>query len=240
MATAIPSIGRSLHDVSGAPWIATAYLLTSAVSTDLLHQRADRSGGADRHGCAPPPAQAVRVRARGHPRRPAGDHVHRRRDALRQLGRRPAALVLAGDPGPHRRRGRRVVRAGRTARGAEGGRLPAPRRGDRRAELLQVRRRSVRRGPVRHDLHPRPGPRRRCPRLPERLPLDRPVHGARLRPRARHAGEAAVRHLDHRRDDGSVYTYILELDGLGTLVELRLDPVQAGKQRLFDGITIAD
>jgi MFS family permease len=44
VATAIPSIGRSLHDLAGAPWIATAYLLTSAVTTLVLGQRGDRYG----------------------------------------------------------------------------------------------------------------------------------------------------------------------------------------------------
>jgi catechol 2,3-dioxygenase-like lactoylglutathione lyase family enzyme len=46
-------------------------------------------------------------------------------------------------------------------------------------------------------------------------------------------------HLDHRGPEGGVYAYILEFDGLGTLVELRLDPDQAEKQRLFDSVTIA-
>jgi EmrB/QacA subfamily drug resistance transporter len=44
VATAIPSIGRSLHDLAGAPWIATAYLLTSAVSTLVLGKLGDIYG----------------------------------------------------------------------------------------------------------------------------------------------------------------------------------------------------
>ncbi len=44
VATAIPSIGRSLRDLAGAPWIATAYLLTSAVSTLVLGKLGDMHG----------------------------------------------------------------------------------------------------------------------------------------------------------------------------------------------------
>ncbi len=44
VATAIPSIGRSLHDLAGAPWIATAYLLTSAVTTLVLGKLGDLYG----------------------------------------------------------------------------------------------------------------------------------------------------------------------------------------------------
>jgi EmrB/QacA subfamily drug resistance transporter len=44
VATAIPSIGRSLHDLAGAPWIATAYLLTSAVTTLVLGKLGDMHG----------------------------------------------------------------------------------------------------------------------------------------------------------------------------------------------------
>src|ERR1700761_8504050 len=36
VATALPGIGRALHDLASAPWIATAYLLTSAVTTLVL------------------------------------------------------------------------------------------------------------------------------------------------------------------------------------------------------------
>ncbi|HUC26021.1 MAG TPA: MFS transporter [Streptosporangiaceae bacterium] len=44
VATAIPTIGRSLHDVAGAPWIATTYLLTSAVTTLVLGKLGDMYG----------------------------------------------------------------------------------------------------------------------------------------------------------------------------------------------------
>jgi EmrB/QacA subfamily drug resistance transporter len=44
VATAIPSIGRSLHDLAGAPWVATAYLLTSAVTTLVLGKLGDMHG----------------------------------------------------------------------------------------------------------------------------------------------------------------------------------------------------
>jgi EmrB/QacA subfamily drug resistance transporter len=44
VATAIPGIGRSLHNITSAPWIATAYLLTSAVSTLILGKAGDTHG----------------------------------------------------------------------------------------------------------------------------------------------------------------------------------------------------
>ena len=44
VATAIPSIGRSLHYVSGSAWIATAYLLTSAVTTLIFGKLGDMYG----------------------------------------------------------------------------------------------------------------------------------------------------------------------------------------------------
>ena len=44
VATALPGIGRALHDLAGAPWIATAYLLTSAVSTLILGKLGDSHG----------------------------------------------------------------------------------------------------------------------------------------------------------------------------------------------------
>src|SRR6201992_1080808 len=44
VATAIPGIGRALHDLTSAPWIATAYLLTSAVSTLVLGKLGDMYG----------------------------------------------------------------------------------------------------------------------------------------------------------------------------------------------------
>ncbi|MET9250332.1 MDR family MFS transporter [Nonomuraea sp. NPDC003709] len=44
VATALPSIGRDLNDLSGAPWIATSYLLTTAVSTLILGKLGDMYG----------------------------------------------------------------------------------------------------------------------------------------------------------------------------------------------------
>jgi EmrB/QacA subfamily drug resistance transporter len=44
VSTAIAAIGRSLHDAAGAPWIATAYLLTSAVTTLVLGKLGDIYG----------------------------------------------------------------------------------------------------------------------------------------------------------------------------------------------------
>jgi EmrB/QacA subfamily drug resistance transporter len=44
VSTAIAAIGRSLHDTAGAPWIATAYLLTSAVTTLVLGKLGDIYG----------------------------------------------------------------------------------------------------------------------------------------------------------------------------------------------------
>src|SRR6201996_3449297 len=44
VATAIPGIGRELHDLTNAPWIATAYLLSSAVSTLILGKLGDMYG----------------------------------------------------------------------------------------------------------------------------------------------------------------------------------------------------
>ncbi len=44
VATALPGIGRALHDLASAPWIATAYLLTSAVSTLILGKLGDSCG----------------------------------------------------------------------------------------------------------------------------------------------------------------------------------------------------
>src|ERR1700761_2418407 len=44
VSTAIPAIGRSLHDAAGDSWIATAYLLTSAVTTLVLGKLGDIYG----------------------------------------------------------------------------------------------------------------------------------------------------------------------------------------------------
>jgi EmrB/QacA subfamily drug resistance transporter len=44
VATALPTIGRDLHDLTGAPWVATAYLLTSAITTLLFGKLGDMYG----------------------------------------------------------------------------------------------------------------------------------------------------------------------------------------------------
>lgn len=52
-------------------------------------------------------------------------------------------------------------------------------------------------------------------------------------------GARRVAAWDHLHQDGTRYAVILEVPGLGTNLELRLDPAQAGAQRGFDPITIA-
>lgn len=44
VATALPSIGKDLHDASGASWVVTAYLLTSAVTTLIFGKLGDMYG----------------------------------------------------------------------------------------------------------------------------------------------------------------------------------------------------
>jgi EmrB/QacA subfamily drug resistance transporter len=44
VATAIPGIGRALHNLTSAPWIVTSYLLTSAVATLILGKCGDIYG----------------------------------------------------------------------------------------------------------------------------------------------------------------------------------------------------
>ena len=53
-------------------------------------------------------------------------------------------------------------------------------------------------------------------------------------------GARRIPAADHRREsDGALYAYILEVPGLGTLLELRLNPARAAAHALFDPITIA-
>ena len=52
-------------------------------------------------------------------------------------------------------------------------------------------------------------------------------------------GGRRVAEWDHVHKDGTRYAMILEVPGLGTKLELRLDPAQAGAQRGFDPVTIA-
>ena len=44
---------------------------------------------------------------------------------------------------------------------------------------------------------------------------------------------------DHKHPDGSIYAHILEIPGLGTYLELRLNAEHAEKHRLFNVLTIA-
>lgn len=44
VATALPTIGRELHDVSNASWVVTAYLLTSAITTLIFGKLGDMYG----------------------------------------------------------------------------------------------------------------------------------------------------------------------------------------------------
>ncbi|MCU1528094.1 MAG: lactoylglutathione lyase-like lyase [Frondihabitans sp.] len=56
----------------------------------------------------------------------------------------------------------------------------------------------------------------------------------------RSLGARRIPEADHRRqEDGSLYAVILEIPGLGTLLELRRDPHRADLHRGFDPVTIA-
>src|SRR5215213_9506642 len=44
VATALPTIGRALHDVDDLPWVVTAYLLTSTTVTPLYGKLSDIHG----------------------------------------------------------------------------------------------------------------------------------------------------------------------------------------------------
>jgi catechol 2,3-dioxygenase-like lactoylglutathione lyase family enzyme len=53
-------------------------------------------------------------------------------------------------------------------------------------------------------------------------------------------GARRLPEADHRKEaDGALYAYILEVPGLAALLELRLDPEQAERQRCFDPFTLA-
>ncbi len=52
-------------------------------------------------------------------------------------------------------------------------------------------------------------------------------------------GAKRIPALDHKKDDGSLYAHICDVPGLGTKLELRLNPKHAEAQRKFDPITIA-
>jgi catechol 2,3-dioxygenase-like lactoylglutathione lyase family enzyme len=52
-------------------------------------------------------------------------------------------------------------------------------------------------------------------------------------------GARRLPEADHVRHDGTYYAYVVEVPGLGTMIELRLDPERAARQALFDPLTIA-
>jgi catechol 2,3-dioxygenase-like lactoylglutathione lyase family enzyme len=52
-------------------------------------------------------------------------------------------------------------------------------------------------------------------------------------------GAQRLTELDHRRPDGTVFAYILEVEGLGTLLELRFSPQGAAAEAGQDHITLA-
>ena len=52
-------------------------------------------------------------------------------------------------------------------------------------------------------------------------------------------GARRIAEWDHVHQDGTRYAMILEVPGLGTRLELRLDPEAAERQRGFDPVTIA-
>ena len=52
-------------------------------------------------------------------------------------------------------------------------------------------------------------------------------------------GAKHVLKLDHTRDDGTRFAAVVEVTGLGTLLQLRLDPECAARQAMFDPLAIA-
>ncbi|PVX85865.1 VOC family protein [Paraburkholderia unamae] len=51
-------------------------------------------------------------------------------------------------------------------------------------------------------------------------------------------GARRIEKFDHRRPDGVLFAYILEMDGLGTHLELRLSPQQAASEARRDHVTL--
>jgi catechol 2,3-dioxygenase-like lactoylglutathione lyase family enzyme len=45
--------------------------------------------------------------------------------------------------------------------------------------------------------------------------------------------------LDHTRDDGTRFAVVVEVPGLGTVLQLRLDPERAARQAMFDSLAVA-
>jgi catechol 2,3-dioxygenase-like lactoylglutathione lyase family enzyme len=52
-------------------------------------------------------------------------------------------------------------------------------------------------------------------------------------------GANHVPELDHTRDEGTRFAVVVEVPGLGTVLQLRLDPERAARQAMFDPLAIA-
>ena len=52
-------------------------------------------------------------------------------------------------------------------------------------------------------------------------------------------GAQHVPELDHTRDDGTRFAVVVEVSGLGTALQLRLDPERSARQAMFDPLAIA-
>lgn len=52
-------------------------------------------------------------------------------------------------------------------------------------------------------------------------------------------GARRLSELDHRRADGEVFAYILEVENLGTYLELRASPERAAREAGLDPVTFA-
>ena len=83
---------------------------------------------------------------------------------------------------------------------------------------------------------------------PESLPPLRGIHDLKfavsdidesLRFYQRALGAKHLPELDHIRDDGTRFAVVVEVPGLGTVVQLRLDPERAARQAMFDPLAIA-
>lgn len=64
-------------------------------------------------------------------------------------------------------------------------------------------------------------------------------HDEALRFYERALGAQHVPELDHTRDDGTRFAAVVEVPGLGTVLQLRLDPERAARQAMFDPLAIA-
>jgi catechol 2,3-dioxygenase-like lactoylglutathione lyase family enzyme len=60
-----------------------------------------------------------------------------------------------------------------------------------------------------------------------------------LRCYERALGAKHVPELDHTRDDGTRFAVVIEVPGLGAVLQPRLDPERAARQAMFDPLAIA-